>query len=81
MQSWHEIFEETPTLFAGERGIRSLGKRTREQALATETENYRHYRAVWSEIRNAVTSWLPEDPQPFKHAVTVSPNDAKVSVE
>lgn len=81
MQSWHELAERNPRVLASERGLGPLGNRTREQALASQSEEYRHFRATWSTIRSTIESWAPKNPQPFKGRATVSSDGSTVTVK
>jgi hypothetical protein len=52
--SWHTVEETSPELFASHSGLRVLGDRTREEALAAEPEAYRRFRASFNAILAAV---------------------------
>ncbi len=61
MGSWHELFEANPNLVADATGIASLDRRDRAQVLAQQPEDYRRFRAIWSELRNRLQELIPAD--------------------
>lgn len=61
MQSSHELYEDTPNLVAEATGIASLDGRDRAQVLAEQPEDYRRFRAIWSELRNRLQELIPAD--------------------
>ena len=61
MGSWHELFEANPNLVADATGIGSLDGRDRAQVLAQQPEDYRRFRAIWSELRNRLQELIPAD--------------------
>jgi hypothetical protein len=58
--SWHELFELNPGLVATDRGIESLQGRTREQALADSSPDYRQFRHEWGQAREIIGEYIPE---------------------
>lgn len=66
MQSWHELFEQNPKLIATAGGITPLDGRDREEVLRNQPAEYREYRSIWSGIRTATKSWIPEDGKPWE---------------
>ncbi len=65
MASWHELYEENTNLVATAAGIERLEGRNREQVLQSQPAEYRNYRRVWSEIRQAISAVVPETGEPY----------------
>ena len=61
MGSWHELFEDNPNLVADATGITALDGRDRAQVLAEQPEDYRRFRAIWSELRNRLQELIPAE--------------------
>lgn len=58
--SWHELFEQNPGLVATDRGIESLQGRTREQAIAASSRDYRQFRYEWNQARKIIAEYISE---------------------
>jgi hypothetical protein len=64
MRSWHEQFEQNTNLVALASGITPLQGRDRENLLRGEPAEYRKFRKVWSEVRQAVAGLVPQAGEP-----------------
>ncbi len=60
MQSWHELYERGGKVVAASYGLTPLEGKTIESFLKTEPESYQKYRRIWSAIRTAITSFIPD---------------------
>lgn len=75
MYSWHESAETSPRVVATSRGLESLNGRNRDAVLAAEPPEYKRFRAVWSDIRATVASWIPPEGAPFDGEVSLEFRD------
>jgi len=57
MKSWHELFEQNPKLVVTAAGVGGIPGKTRQEMLESQSEQYKHFRAVWDSIRKTVESW------------------------
>jgi hypothetical protein len=64
--SWHELFEQRTNLVATAHGIEGLGGRNRDTVLQDQPEDYRQFRKIWSEIRQAVVALVPMTGEPYE---------------
>lgn len=58
LSSWHEPFEENPSLVALDRGITVADSRSRKEMLARQPPSYIAFRAAYSSIRHCVDSLI-----------------------
>ncbi|MEA3207429.1 MAG: hypothetical protein QOE70_486 [Chthoniobacter sp.] len=68
LQSWHEGFEQRPTLVALSSGVTSLAGRTREEALRSDTKEYQHFRRLWGDLRASIAALVPKQGTPYIEA-------------
>lgn len=66
LQSWHELYEADGKLklVATEKGLGSLGDKTRLAALGEASHEYLLYRIAWTELRLAAAELVPIESQP-----------------
>jgi hypothetical protein len=74
LESWHEEFERQPNLVALSSGVTSLGGRTREEALKSDTKEYRQFRRVWADARSAIAALLPKQGDAYSSDPFIPPN-------
>ncbi|MHB8903149.1 MAG: hypothetical protein ACYC6Y_30680 [Thermoguttaceae bacterium] len=80
MSSWHEQFERNGNLVALASGVTALNGRSRDQLLAQEPEEYRHFRQAWNTVRSALTSMVPNERRPLEDCTfTLQPQPAVIS--
>ncbi len=65
LQSWHEGFEQRPTLVALSTGVTTLDGVTREEALRRDTKEYQRFRRIWADLRAGVSALVPRHGQPY----------------
>lgn len=71
LESWHELFERGTNLVATAHGIAGLSGRNREQVLQAQPEDYRQFRNLWSEIRQAVAALIPQTGEPYAGKIPI----------
>ena len=71
LRSWHERFEQNTNLVALASGITSLQGRNRETLLREEPAEYRKFREVWSELRQAVAGLVPQTGVPYTGPIQI----------
>jgi len=64
MSSWHELYNANPNLVVTSFGIESLNGRSRQEVLSQQPKEYQEFLNVWSELRQASKSLIPEEGQP-----------------
>lgn len=62
MESYHDLFEQSPNLVATGTGVRSLESgESRAQVLAKEPKEYQEFRAAWSWTKRMLLDTIPLD--------------------
>jgi len=51
LDSWHETFESNTNLVVTSQAVEALAGRSRTNVLASDDEDYRYFRIVWSDIK------------------------------
>lgn len=66
LESWHELYESgsTANVVATDKGLGSLGDKTRLAALGEASREYLLYRLAWTELRLAAAELVPIESQP-----------------
>ena len=72
MDSWHELFETDPRLVVRSCSVMSLDGKSRAEVLQAEPREFRHYRAVWSRIRQLAATLSPERVEPIEGALAMA---------
>lgn len=71
LQSWHESFEQNTNLVATAAGITPLRGRKLEDMLRQQPEEYRRFREIWSEIREAVAVLIPKTVEAYEGKLVI----------
>jgi len=61
MQSWHEGLERRTGRVVTDRGSSPLDGRSREEVLATASEEYQNFRRIWSDVKEAMLELIPKE--------------------
>jgi hypothetical protein len=69
LRTWHELFERNPNVVVINGGVTSLDGRSREEVIGNDTKAFREFRAVWSDLRAAVSGLIPPDGAPYSDAI------------
>ena len=60
--SWHEGFEKNPNLVVLSGAVSPLKKgQTREAAQKKDNPEYRHFHAMWTDVRSQIKKTLPHN--------------------
>jgi len=62
--SGHEIVSQNPRIVATRWGIEPLRGRSREGVLASQPEDYRHFRGVWDKTKQTLLDLIPKETSP-----------------
>lgn len=72
MESWHELYENKGKTVATAHGLTALNGQRLEDVLAAQPQDYRDYRAAWTDVKTMLLALIPKGQTPPDPAIKVT---------